>query len=105
MYLKNFLILSTIISACLAYDATLGYNLCRLAVASYCKPAKVKDWSCKPCLDSPIKLANVMSFYNSTGDVLGLIGISTAPKAICKFNKYIVLVFRGTVPWDIKNWI
>jgi len=56
-------------------------------------------------MDSPIKLTNVMSFYNSTGDVLGLIGISTAPKAICKFNKYIVLVFRGTVPWDIKNWI
>lgn len=87
MYLRKILLLSTLLATCLtlsAYDATLGHNLCRLTVASYCKPAKVKDWSCKPCNDSPIKLANVVPFYNSTGDVLGLIGTSASPKAICK---------------------
>ena len=89
MYLKNFLLLSTLLATCIAldaYDSTLGHNLCKLTVASYCKPAKVKDWTCRPCTDSPIKLANVVPFYNSTGDVLGLIGTSASPKAICRYH-------------------
>jgi hypothetical protein len=66
-----------------AYDPNLGYNLCRLTVASYCNPAKVKNWTCQACLSSPIKLSNVTPFHNSTGDVLGIIGTSDSPKGIC----------------------
>ena len=81
-----------------SYDPTLGVNLCRLTVASYCKPSDVAKWSCGPCQNSPIKLSSVKQFYNQTGDTVGLIGVAESPKAL-------VLVFRGTVPWDIKNWI
>ena len=77
------LIFLTILTIAAAYNADLGYKLCRLTVASYCAPAKVKDWSCRPCNDSPIKLQNAQPFYNSTGDVLGMIGTSTSPAGIC----------------------
>ena len=43
-------------------------------------------------------MTNVHTFENSTKDTLGYIGTSEEYKAI-------VLVFRGTLPWDIKNWI
>lgn len=29
-----------------------------------------------------MKLLNVQAFYNKTGDVLGIIGLSTTPKSI-----------------------
>lgn len=66
------------------YDATLGVNLCRLTVASYCKPADVAKWSCGPCLNSPIHLSAVHQFYNKTGDTVGLIGVTDNPKALGK---------------------
>lgn len=83
---KVFVILFTIFLCASSYNSTLGHNLCKLTVASYCGPSKVKDWSCRPCNESPIKLANVQPFYNSTGDVLGLIGTSANPNAICNFK-------------------
>lgn len=82
-------IITVIILVCVAaYDPDLGYGLCKLTVASYCATAKVKDWSCKPCIDSPIKLRNAQPFYNSSGDVLGMIGIAPNPLGICR-NLYI----------------
>ena len=88
-----------------SYDPTLGVNLCRLTVASYCKPSDVAKWSCGPCLNSPIKLTSVKQFINTTGDTVGLIGVADSPKALGRKNFIVVVVFRGTVPWDIKNWI
>lgn len=39
-------------------------------------------------------------------DTLGYIGTSDELNAIGNANASIlVLVFRGTLPWDIKNWI
>ncbi len=81
--MKLCILLLAILASIYAYSPDLGQKLCRLTVASYCAPSKVKDWSCKPCNDSPIKLSNVQPFYNSTGDVLGLIGVSASPSAIC----------------------
>lgn len=81
---KLILLTLMVLAGLCSYDPDFGHKLCRLTVASYCNPKKVKDWTCKPCNDSPIKLANVSPFYNSTGDVLGLIGVSEAPKGICK---------------------
>jgi hypothetical protein len=57
----------------------LAKNLFYLNVATYCKPSTVKDWSCKPCSQSAIKLTDITPFYNSTGDVLGILGISRVP--------------------------
>jgi hypothetical protein len=81
-----------------SYDQNIAENLCHLTVASYCNSKKVADWSCKPCQNSKVKLGNVKTFLNSTGDVLGIIGTSSDYKAV-------MLVFRGTLPWDLKNWI
>lgn len=67
-------------------------------MSSYCNPNQFKDWSCKPCKSSKINLGNVQTFLNSSGDILGIIGTSPEYRAI-------VLVFRGTVILDIKNWI
>lgn len=83
MMWKSVLVVLSILAMTTAYNADLGYKMCRLTVASYCAPSKVKDWSCKPCNDSPIKLTNAQPFYNSTGDVLGMIGISSSPSAVC----------------------
>lgn len=38
-------------------------------------------------------------------DTLGFIGTSADLNAIGKLYINKVLVFRGTLPWDIKNWI
>lgn len=83
--MKKCIVLSALIFLTFCtYNSDLGSKLCRLTVASYCAPAKVKDWSCRPCNDSPIKLMNVQPFYNSTGDVLGMIGTSNSPSGICR---------------------
>lgn len=85
MLLKSFLILAVIsaIGCQSYYDQELAINLCRLTVASYCNPAKIKDWTCKPCADAPLKMDNVQIFKNSTGAVVGFIGTSPSPSAIC----------------------
>lgn len=88
-----------------AYNETLAEKLCRLTVASYCRKAKVENWSCTPCKNSPIAMTNVQTFENSSMDTLGYIGTSTELDAISKLFIYLVLVFRGTLPWDVKNWI
>lgn len=88
MQIRALIILVSVLSLGYNYSPQMGYNLCRLTVASYCAPSKVKDWSCKPCNDSPIKLTNAQPFYNSTGDVLGMIGVSTSPSAICTACAY-----------------
>lgn len=97
-YLNNIVILFglSVLTFC-TYNPDLGAKFCRLTVASYCSPPKVKDWTCKPCVDSPIKLNNVLPFANSTGDVLGLIATSTSPSGICrKFYKFRFGVQRYT---------
>jgi hypothetical protein len=65
----------------------------------------VEKWSCGPCKNSPIALTNVKTFENSSMDTLGYIGTSSELDAIGNLLPILVLVFRGTLPWDIKNWI
>ena len=77
-----------------SYDPTLGVNLCRLTVASYCKAADVAKWTCGPCLNSPIKLNSVKQFINNTGDTVGLIGVGESPKALGKDNN----IFSVSLP-------
>lgn len=68
------------------YNQDLGISLCQLAVASYCAPARVQAWTCKPCYDSNIKMEHVQTFKNSSGEVVGFIGTSVDPSAICKYQ-------------------
>lgn len=86
------------------YNETIGKILGQLTVASYCKPSLIESWTCNPCKDYP-KMKFVKVIKNSTNDTLGFIGVSDELDATSKFFYYLVLVFRGTLPWDVKNWI
>lgn len=82
--IKLLSILSFIYVSFCSFDEELAKNLFYLNVATYCRPSKVKDWSCKPCTESKINLVNVQPFFNSTGDILGIIGVSTTPRSLSK---------------------
>jgi hypothetical protein len=66
------------------YNPELSKELCELAVASYCRPVKVLDWSCGPCKGSFLQIQNVSLFINSTQDTLGFIAVSKKLNAISK---------------------
>lgn len=44
-------------------------------------------------------------FKNRTNDTCGFIGVNDNEDAVSKRKINLVLVLRGTLPWDIKNWI
>lgn len=86
------------------YNESLGKLFGQLTVASYCRPSLISAWSCDPCKKvSGIKFVTVMK--NSTNDTLGYIAVSDDLNATRKHIDDVVLVFRGTLPWDVKNWI
>jgi hypothetical protein len=88
-----------------SYEPGTGEKLCWLAVSSYCNLKNVENWSCLPCQKSGTQLEDIQLFFNSSGDSVGLAGISHSDNAISIYSAYLVLVFRGTEPWDLKNWI
>lgn len=79
------LILATILCCALSkFDPQLAQDLFYLNTVTYCRPKNVQDWSCKPCGLSTIKLTDVKPFFNSTGDVLGILGMAKNPEAMSK---------------------
>ena len=76
-------------------DATRYWYFC---AASYCDPSKIVNWSCTtPCSKTPY-MQDVHVFLNSSNENSGFTGYD--PK-----HNEIIFVFRGTVPWMIKNWM
>lgn len=65
-------------SVCI-FDPDFAKNLFQLNVATYCRPANVKTWTCKPCQDSAIQIKEVKTFFNSSGDILGVLGVAKNP--------------------------
>lgn len=79
------------------YDTELARQLWFFASASYCNLDKLEQWKCgKPCEETT--LTNVKVFWNSSNENAGFSAYDGSRNAI-------VLVFRGTVPWLIKNWV
>jgi hypothetical protein len=68
------------------YNQELSKELCYLAVAAYCKPVKLLDWSCEPCRSSFLQMGNVTLFVNSTQNTLGFIGVSQKLNSIGTFS-------------------
>lgn len=66
------------------FDPEFAHNLFQLNVATYCRPANVKNWSCKPCQSSAIQIKEVKTFFNSTGDILGILGVAKNPDSLSK---------------------
>ncbi|KAL4497806.1 hypothetical protein ABPG72_000561 [Tetrahymena utriculariae] len=81
------------------YDENLAESLAGFSMASYCKASKIQNWSCgTPCSKNPQGIQDVYIMKNKTMNSVGYLAYSPA-------NDAIVVVFRGTVPWLIKNWI
>lgn len=79
------------------YDAELGKTFAQLTVASYCPERAIDAWNCTPCKMYP-HLTHVKRFRNASNDTVGFIAIDESKDAT-------MLVLRGTMPFDIKNWI
>jgi len=58
----------------------------------------LEAWNCGKTCSSHPEVSEVELLINKTGDVSGFLAYNN------KLNS-IMIVFRGTVPWDIKNWI
>lgn len=68
------------------YNPELSKEMCYLAVAAYCKPIKLLDWSCEPCKSSFLEMGNVTLFVNSTQNTLGFIAVSKKLDSIGIFH-------------------
>jgi len=77
------------------YDHSIAYTMALYSSASYCPPQLISNWTCNQCL---MEFTFIDKFFNNTDDGLGFIGYDSRLKAI-------VVVFRGTEPTDLKNWI
>ncbi|EGR27815.1 lipase family protein, putative [Ichthyophthirius multifiliis] len=81
------------------YDEQISKDMAALSLVSYCQKQKIQDWNCaNACNKFPYKLQDVFIFTNKTLESRGLIGYWQEKEAI-------VLSFRGTLPWLLKNWI
>lgn len=67
------------------YAEDVGKDLCKLCMASYCRPSHINDWSCAPCKSSDLGMKNISVIINSTSATLGFIGISQKLQSIGKF--------------------
>jgi predicted lipase len=93
------LILTLIVSAAYAqYNEELSKELCEIAVAAYCKPVKLLDWSCGPCKKSMLQITNVSLIVNSTAATMGFIAVSQKLQSI-------IVAFRGSDLDKVKNWV
>ena len=79
------------------YDESMGRDFWYYATASYCRASKIEAWNCNWACTSP-KIQDIQIFYNKTGANFGFMGFNIA-------RNHITVVFRGTLPWLIKNWI
>lgn len=95
--LKQLTLTFVIVGVLAQYNPDLGAIFGQLTVASYCKERSIDAWNCTPCKNYP-HLTHVTRFENRTEDTVGFIAVDDKLDAI-------VLVFRGTMPFDIKNWI
>ncbi|KAL4497805.1 hypothetical protein ABPG72_000560 [Tetrahymena utriculariae] len=83
----------------LSYNETIAQNLAGFSFASFCNPKYLQQWSCgSACKKIPNGLTDFYYFYNKTLKASRYIGYSAHHDAI-------VVVFRGTVPWLVQNWI
>jgi len=81
------------------YDATTAESLAGYSMAAYCSAKSITKWNCgAACKKNPSGLIDVYVMKNKTMNAGGYLGYSPSQDAI-------TVIFRGTVPWLIKNWI
>lgn len=81
-----------------SHETTLPFLF--LAAASYCDPASVQDWRCKPCQQASASLGDlsmITGFSGSTSRLQGFAGYAAK-------NRLIVVSIRGSAEWR-NFWI
>lgn len=81
-----------------SYDENQAKTYWFYASAGYCSQSKIENWNCGKACDSVSKLSNVKVFFNSTGSNSGFTAYDSNTNSI-------IILMRGTVPWNIKNWM
>ena len=93
------LLLITLLSiVSFAYDENLGKEYWYYSSASYCSESKLTSWNCGTPCQKGSRADDVKVYYNNSHASSGFGSYNTA-------RNHIVLTFRGTVPWNIKNWV
>lgn len=79
------------------YDPQESFEYCAYAIAAYCVESKLSAWDCTTCRQYPY-LTDINVFRNKPQETQGYVAYQN------KTNQ-IIAVFRGTVPWSIKDWL
>lgn len=81
------------------YNEPISESIASFSMASYCSASKLEKWNCgAACKKTADGLTDVYVLRNKTMNAGGLLGYSPKYDAIA-------VIFRGTVPWLIKNWM
>ena len=89
-------VLALVVTNCM-YSEALAHVFAILTSASYCHQDLINAWNCTICQTYPY-ISNIKPFYNSSHNIGGYIATDERRNAT-------VIVFRGTQPSSIKNWL
>lgn len=80
------------------YDEPIAEQLAGFSMASYCRKSSIEHWNCGQSCKKNQPITDVTVMKNVTMNASGFTAYSPDLDAI-------IVVFRGTVPWLITNWI
>lgn len=80
------------------FDESLASKLFYMTSLSYCSRKHIENWTCgKPCKQLS-KLVDINIFLNETSQIAGYAAYEPA-------SREIYVIFRGTLPWSVNNWM
>lgn len=80
------------------YNPTLASKYWDLCIASYCSSSKIQDWSISFMKQRFPSVRDITVIHNTTGNSFGFLAYNADENEVW-------IVFRGTEPLSIKNWI
>ena len=80
------------------FNQTLATKFWYLCMGSYCRPSKVSSWDLGFVSDLYPNVTDITLIINSTGNAAGFTAYNPDEDEV-------LIVFRGTEPLSIKNWI
>lgn len=81
-----------------AYNETLARKFWDLCMGSYCRPSRISSWDLGFVSDLYPGVTDITVVINSTGNACGFTAYNPPEDEV-------LIVFRGTEPLSIKNWI
>lgn len=80
------------------YNETLANKFWHLCMGSYCAPSRIASWDLGMVSDLYPSVTDITLVINSTGNACGFTAYNPDEDEV-------LIVFRGTEPLSIKNWI